>query len=76
MFTQIDSVMWQIISPLFFLSLIFLVILFVIFIIILICIIIKRMIFGVDDNVKENNKKDSKDAVVGFALENKNIRRE
>ena len=76
MFTQVDSVMWQIISPLFFLSLIVLGIILAIYVIILICIIIKRVIFGTNDNTQEDNKEDNKDSTIGFALENKNIRRE
>ena len=76
MFTQVDSVMWQIFSTVAFVALAVFCVCLILYIIIFICILIKRMIF---DSVKENttqDQKESKDAVVGFALQNKNIRRE
>ena len=76
MFTQVDSVMWQIFSTVAFVALAVFVVCLILYIIIFVCILIKRMIF---DSVEENttqDQKESKDAVVGFALQNKNIRRE
>lgn len=77
MFTQVDSVMWQIFSAVGFCALAVFIICFILYCIIFVCILIKRMIFNTDEQEVVNEKtKDSKDAVVGFALQNKNIRRE
>lgn len=76
MFAQVDSVMWQIFSTVAFAALAVFCVCLILYIVIFVCILIKRMIF---DSVEENTtqeQKESKDAVVGFALQNKNIRRE
>lgn len=77
MFTQIDSVMWQIFCAVGFCAFAVFIICLVLYIIIFMCILIKRIIFN--DNIQEDDNTDTKgnkDAVVGFALQNKNIRRE
>ena len=76
MFAQVDSVMWQLFSTVAFVALAVFGICLILYIVIFVCILIKRMLF---DSVEENTtqeQKESKDAVVGFALQNKNIRRE
>lgn len=76
MFTQVDSVMWQLFSTVAFVALAVFCVCLILYIVIFVCILIKRMIF---DSVEENTtqeQKEGKDAVVGFALQNKNIRRE
>lgn len=76
MFTAFDSLMFELLSSVFFVAIVLLIICLILIAIFAVLIFIKRLLFGMEDeNVVENNKKD-RDAVVGFALENNNIRRE
>lgn len=76
MFTAFDSLMFELLSSVFFVAIVLLIICLILIAIFAVLIFIKRLLFGTEDeNVVENNKKD-RDAVVGFALENNNIRRE
>lgn len=78
MFTALDSVMFNLLSTVFFLAIVVLGICLILVAIFAVIIFIKRLIFGDDDcqNTVDNNDKKDKDAVVGFALKNNNIRRE
>ena len=77
MFAEMDSLMFSLCSTVFFVSMILLAIGLTLVVIFAICIFIKRLIFGVEDESQiENKDKKNKDAVVGFALKNNNIRRE
>lgn len=78
MFTALDSLMFNLFSTVFFLAIVVLGICLILVAIFAVIIFIKRLIFGDDDcqNTVDNNDKKDKDAVVGFALKNNNIRRE
>jgi len=76
MFTLFDSTMFQILSPLFFLVGVMIVICLILVVIFSVLIFIKRLIFGFEDENNQDESKKDKDAVVGFALKNNNIRRE
>ena len=76
MFTLFDSTMFQILSPLFFLVGVMIVICLILVVIFSVLIFIKRLIFGFEDENNQGKSKKDKDAVVGFALKNNNIRRE
>lgn len=77
MFTAFDSLMFEILSSVFFVAMVVLIICLILVAIFAVFIFIKRLIFGVDDENKTDEKeKKDRDAVVGFALENNNIRRE
>ena len=77
MFAEMDSLMFSLCSTVFFVSMILLAIGLTLVVIFAICIFIKRLIFGVEDESQiENKDNKNKDAVVGFALKNNNIRRE
>lgn len=76
MFTLFDSTMFQILSPLFFLVGVMIVICLILVVIFSVLIFIKRLIFGFEDENNQDKSKKDKDAVVGFALKNNNIRRE
>lgn len=77
MFAEMDSLMFSLCSTVFFVSMILLAIGLTLVVIFAICIFIKRLIFGVEDESQiENKDEKNKDAVVGFALKNNNIRRE
>lgn len=77
MFTAFDSLMFELLSSVFFVAMVVLIICLILIAIFAVFIFIKRLIFGVDDENKTDEKeKKDRDAVVGFALENNNIRRE
>lgn len=77
MFTAFDSLMFELLSSVFFVAMVILIICLILVAIFAVFIFIKRLIFGVDDENKTDEKeKKDRDAVVGFALENNNIRRE
>ena len=77
MFTAFDSLMFELLSSVFFVAMVVLIICLILVAIFAVFIFIKRLIFGVDDENKTDEKeKKDRDAVVGFALENNNIRRE
>ena len=77
MFTAFDSLMFELLSSVFFVAMAVLIICLILVAIFAVFIFIKRLIFGVDDENKTDEKeKKDRDAVVGFALENNNIRRE
>lgn len=77
MFAEMDSLMFSLCSTVFFIGMILLAICLTLVVIFAICIFIKRLIFSIEDESQiENKDEKNKDAVVGFALKNNNIRRE